>query len=1180
MVISTYSRKMRGESGMSVRLIYGRSGSGKTEYCLGEIKERLMADQEGPPVIYLVPEQMTFLSEYRITTMPEIGGMIRAQVFSFPRLAWRVLQETGGFTRYHLNSVGISMLIRKIIEDQKEQLKLFQRAAEKNGFVQQMEQMLTEFKRYCIKPEELRQKQEQIAQTNTEEKKVIQEKLHDLELIYEHFERALFGKYTDTDDYYRLLSEKISQSSYLSNAEVFIDGFHTFTPLEYSVIAQLLKHCKRVTISLCVDELYEFTSPDELHLFRMTGETSRTIFQIIEDNRIEIEEPIHLGSQMRWKDPSLRHLDSQFDTRPASVYPRDTSIQLFQAVNRRAEIEGVARNILHLVRTKGYRFRDMAVLMRNGADYHDIIKTIFEDYQIPFYIDQKRTMLHHPLIEFVRSSLEVINGNWRYEAVFRTVKTDLLFPKGTAIVSMREKMDVLENYVLAYGIQGDKWTKRDRWTYRRFRGLEFDSPIQTDAEKRMEQELNDLRLLITAPILRFARRMKKADNGRKYCEALYLLLEELDIPAKLEKWKIAAEEQGKLVEAREHDQAWNSVIELLDQYVEILGEEKLTTKQFASILDAGIESMRFSLVPPAMDQVIVADLEKSRLGDVKVAFIIGLNEGVLPAKVSEEGILADDDRVRLLESGLKLAATSKLRLLDENFIAYKAFTTASERLVVSYPMANDEGKALMPSSYIKRLKDLFPKIELQSFVSGPDGLSETEQLEFVSSMNSTLSHLTAQLQQKKRGYPLYDFWWDVYNHYINSDGWKEIIKKVTASLFYENQAQRLSKEVSEELYGDHILTSVSRMELFHSCPFSHFSQYGLRLRERQIYRLEAPDIGDLFHAALKSIAETVMNENLSWANLTKQQSEQLARDAVEKLAPKLQNQILLSSNRHYYIKRKLENIISRASQVLTEHAKASGFAPVGLEVAFGPDAKLPPLTFTLKNGAKMELMGRIDRVDQAKDNHGVFLRIIDYKSSAKDLNFTEVYHGLALQMLTYLDVVISQSQSLIGSDAMPAGVLYFHVHNPIVQSSSILTMDEIEQAILKQVKMNGLMLSDPGVIRLMDGTLESGDSQIVSAGIKKDGSLSKKSKVATNEEFDLLRQYMRKTYTRAGNDIISGDAAISPFKMKDKTPCTYCSFKPVCQFDPSMDKNEYRILHSQKKEEIIDLLRKAGEDNE
>lgn len=1160
---------------MSLRLIIGRSGSGKTTFFFNEIEKQLSENPAGTPIIYIVPEQMTFLSEYRLSSNPVIGGMIRAQVYSFSRLAWRILQETGGITRTHLTSVGISMLIRKIIDKQKDQLRIFQRAADKNGFIQQLEQMITEFKQYCIRPEEF---QQNISQLDSRDP--LHDKLHDLEMIYQKFEDEIFGKYIDSEDYYRLLAEKIASSEYLKEADIYIDGFHRFSPQEQQVLVELMKHCRMVSIALTSERLFIDTPPDELDLFRISGETCYSIYDLARANNIVIADPVILNEQRKWEQGSLSHLEKTFDARPAVPFFGQTNVMLCQSVNRRAEMEGIAREIRDLVRTKGYRYRDIALLIRNGSDYHDIIEPVFTDYQLPYFIDQKRTMLNHPLIELIRSSLEVINTYWRYEPVFRVIKTELIYPLHENSVKMREKMDQLENYVLAYGINGSKWTKKERWTYRRIRGLEFETNVQTDAERAMEQDLNELKLIVTAPMLRLSRRIKKADTGRKLCEAVYLFLEELDIPEKLEKWRMAAEENGHLLKAREHEQVWNAVIDLLDQCVEILGEEPVTIKEFASILEAGFESMHFSIIPPALDQVLVGNLEKSRLNDIKVVFVAGVNEGVLPAKLTDEGILGDEDREMLDSMGFHLAPSSRIRLLDENFLAYTAFTAPSELLYISYPLANEEGKALIPSSYIKRIKDIFPESHELFFAGEPADTLETEQLKFISNQTTALSFLTAQLQLKKRNYPISDLWWDVYNYYMEHSQ-KEQAQKVLSSLFFSNQAVKLSKETADELYGETIQASVSRMELYNGCAFSHFAQHGLKLRERPIFRLEAPDIGELFHAALKQIADTVNEQRISWANLTRRQCEELSKEAVASLAPKLQNEILLSSERHHYIQRKLTQIITRASIVLSEHAKASGFSPIGLELGFGPNGKLPPLSFKLKNGKQMQLVGRIDRVDQAvAEDNNIYLRVIDYKSSDRDVNLTEVYYGLALQMLTYLDIVMTHSKQLVEIQANPAGVLYFHVHNPFIQSNRMLTMEELENEMMKSFKMNGLVLSDPEVVRLMDKSLDSGDSQIIAAGIKKDGHLSKRSKVASLQEFDDLKTYVRKLYQKTGNDIMDGRIEIAPYKLKDKTACTFCPFKAVCQFDESLDSNQFRHLAPHPKEEVLELIRREVQENE
>jgi ATP-dependent helicase/nuclease subunit B len=1169
---------------MSLRFILGRSGSGKTTTCLNEIRERLIEEPNGQPIIYLVPEQMTFQSEYELIRTPGLGGMIRAQVFSFTRLAWRVLQETGGMSRYHLSNVGIRMLLRKIIEHRKNELKLFGRAADKNGFLEQLENMIVECKRYCLTPEQLVQQQNQLREGNTTAaERVLADKLSDLQLIYSELELELLNKYIDSEDYLRLLAEKIPRSQYLRNAEIYVDGFHSFTPQEYMVLEQLMLHCKRMTVSLTVDAPYNDHLPHELHLFRMTGQTYHDIREMALLNNVAIEGVELLEKNLRHQDKALVHLEEHYDSRPVVPFLENTeAIQIYQAVNRRAEVEGIAREIIRLVRDCGYRYRDIAVLVRNTNDYHELFETIFTDYQIAYFMDEKQPMLHHPLVELLRSSLEVINTNWRYESVFRCVKTDLLFPADADIAKMREDMDKLENYVLAHGIQGRKWTSNERWKYRKYQALEGISVPQTNEEKEYEDQLNRWREIIVIPLFTLQKRLQKAKNGKEMCEAIYLYLEELDIPKKLELMRNDAEEKGRLTEARQHDQVWNAIIDLLDQYVEILGKEHLPLKQFTEIIDAGLDSLEFSLVPPAMDQVLIANFDRSRLFNIKCAFVIGVNEGVIPAKTVEDGILTENEREILQELNIKVAPSSREQLLNEPFAIYLALTSSSERLYITSPLANEEGKSLAPSILLKRLIDLFPSIKQKQWGNEPFEAAEEEQLSFVTNPRATIAYLVAQLQAWKRNYPIPDLWWDVYNYYADNTDWNKVGKQVLASLFYQNTAKKLKKDISKHLYGSKIQASVSRMEQFKSCPFAHFATHGLRLKERKVFRLEAPDIGQLFHSALKYISDKIHYTQLDWKKLSKQQCEQLSLEAVEQLAPKIQQEILLSSNRYHYMKRKLQNVIARTTIILSEHAKASGFVPVGLEMEFGPNGMIPPVTFKLSDGTVMELVGRIDRVDKAESSKGMLLRVIDYKSNTKSLNLAEVYYGIALQMLTYLDIVITYAEQLIGSAALPAGILYFHVHNPIIKSNELLVDEsEAEKKMLEQFKMRGLLLEDEEAVRLMDQTIEEGKwSLLVPAQITKKGGFHAKSSIVSEEDFQRLRLYVRHLFQAIGNDIVNGIVHISPYKLSNKTPCEFCSFKSVCQFDDSLEENQYRLLAPQSKNEIITKISEGGKGDE
>jgi len=1169
---------------MSLRFLIGRSGSGKTTQCLNEIRAHLAKEPSGHSIIYLVPEQMTFQSEYALINTPGIEGMIRAQVFSFTRLAWRVLQETGGANRYHLSSVGIRMLLRKIVEHRKGELKLFGRAAEKIGFLEQLEEMIVECKRYCLTPGQLLEKQTQLYHEEIGAAgKVLIDKLGDFQVIYSELEKLLINKYVDSEDYLRLLAEKISQSNYLKNAEIYVDGFHSFTPQEYMVLEQLMLYCKRVTVALTVDAPYNEQLPHDLHLFRTTGQTYRDIREIALLNNIPIENIEILQSNVRHRDKALLHLEEHYDSRPVDPYLETTeAIQLRQATNRRAEVEGIAREIIHLVRDKGYRYRDIAVLVRNVNDYQHLFETIFANYNIAYFMDQKQSMLHHPLVELLRSSLEIIRTNWRYESVFRAVKTDLLFPIDADMDKLREDMDQLENYVLAYGIQGKKWTSDEPWKYRRYQALDGISMTETNEEREYAEKLNKWRNMVAKPFLSLHRRLEKARNGRDMCEALYLFLEELAIPDKLERMCRIAEEKGRLTEARQHDQVWNAVVDLLDQYVEALGEEKLPFDQFAKIIDSGLDSLEFSLVPPAMDQVLIANFDRSRLLNIKCSFVVGVNEGVIPAKLVEDGILTENEREILQQLNVKVAPGSREQLSNEPFVIYLALLSPSERLYVISPLANEEGKSLVPSTLLKRLTDLFPNVKVKQWGHEPLEADSDEQLLFVTTPESTISCLVAQLQAWKRNYPIHDVWWDVYNAYAENEEWKTIGKSAIAGLFYRNVARKLNKEITKKLYGNKISASVSRMEQFNGCPFSHFAAHGLRLKERTLFRLQAPDIGQLFHAALKYISDQLKHTRLDWKELSEHQCEQLAAGAVDQLAPQIQQEVLLSSNRYHFIKRKLQNVISRTAFIISEHARASGFVPVGLELEFGPKGVLPPVIFRLQDGTVMELVGRIDRVDKAESTRGMLLRIIDYKSSSRSLSLTEVYYGISLQMLTYLDIVITYAEQLIGSPAFPAGILYFHIHNPIVKSDKILLDEkEIEKKLFEQFKMRGLLLNDEEAVRLMDQNMEEGKwSLIVPAQITKKGGFHSKSSIVNEEDFDYLRKHVRKLFESIGVSIMNGIVDISPYKLNEKTPCDFCSFKTLCQFDDTLEENQYRLLLLQSKHDILAKIAEGGSSNE
>ncbi|WP_151735901.1 helicase-exonuclease AddAB subunit AddB [Paenibacillus tengchongensis] len=1171
---------------MTVHFMLGRSGSGKTTRIWETVSAQLEQEPFGTPVILLVPEQGSFGAERGLLESGRVKGSLRAQTLSFSRLAYRVKQETGGSGSLPISEEGKKMLLYKIIKRRKDELKLFGASSDRPGFVEQLSSLHTELKRCCLGASELEERLADIGDA-AGGSPILSGKLDDLRLVFGDLEQEMSQLYIDEEDRLAELAEHLADSAYIRGAEIWVDGFHGFTNQEYTVLRGLMLHASKVTVALTLDRIYPAgAQPHELELFHPTAVTYIKLRGMAEELGLEVwDELLSPPVPPRFTDsPALAHLERGFARRvrwSGESEPVSAAIAVSAAASRRTEVESALGEMLRLAREDGARFTEMAVFMRNIADYEPLVAPLFEEYGVPFFLDQKAEELHHPLAEFIRSALDVVRRRWRYEDVFRCVKTELLLPEDSGLT--RGDMDALENYVLACGIHGYRWTDGKPWKGIPSLSLESSPAVDGAMLERMER----CRTAITDVLLPFEKRVKKSKTALELCTAVYLLLQECGAAGKLEQLSKAALEQGQPERAREHTQLWGAVLNLLDQIAEMMGPENMEFTMFTGVLETGLAELKLGLVPPALDQVLVGTMDRTRVSGVKYAFLLGFNEGVVPAQFKEDGILNEGERLALEQAGMELAPGASRRMLDERFLIYNALTTASRRLWISYAAADEEGKPLLPSEIIRHLQGMFTEAlavrQVTGFPSavlpGEEAKGEAQHLGFIGAPEQTLRMLMLQLRQWRQGTEIPGVWWDVYNWFVRDSEQSGRLKRQLQSLFYRNEGKPLKRETSLRLYGGTTLRgSVSRMEKFVSCAFSHFASYGLRLKERQLYKLQAPDIGQLFHAALSDMAKRLQEQGRGWGSMTEEECRREAGETVDRLSPLLQGEILMSSKRYGYIKRKLKNIVSRASVILGEHARRGSFEPVGLELDFGPGQDLPPLRITLPNGCVMEVVGRIDRVDMAEGEQGVLLRVIDYKSSQQDLKLHEVYYGLALQMLTYLDVLLTYSEQWLGKPALPAGTLYFHVHDPLLSSPNGLNQEQARQELLKRFKMRGLLTADPGVVSLMDAGLEKGHSSIVPVALKSDGSFYSSASVATPEQWRQLLTAVRSNIRDIGTRITEGDVEIKPYRIQQETACTFCAFRPVCQFDESVEGNGFKLLDKPGKEAVWDLLsRKGGE---
>lgn len=1141
---------------MALRFILGRAGTGKTTAIYEQIRRKLEDEPIGSPLIYLVPEQATFQAEYTLAVMPEMNGTIRAQVLSFGRLSHRLFQEVGGLTKLAVDDLGKQMVLRLLLERHREGLQVFSRSALHPGFVGQLSRMISECKRYGITAEQLEGSD---WGTGT-----LAQKLHDLRLLMSAYDSYLADIYYDADDIFTKAAEKIPASAYLRDAEIWIDGFSGFTKQELVVIGQLMKHARQVTVALCLDPAEQAAPLDELALFYPTKYTCEKLVNMAKEAGVAIEEPLLLHESRRFDDsPWLRQLEKQYfgwgKARMAPEPKRDDEVTLVSAANRSAEVQALALKLLSLARDEGYRWRDMAVLLRDLGTYADEISMVFKEYDIPFFLDRKRSVMHHPLVELIRSSLECIVTRWRYDAVFRSLKTDLFTPLEMTVPSSRAEIDLLENYVLAYGIHGSMWVSDEPWQYHR--------------EQTGYEQIDVIRRRYSEPLMQFEQRLKKAAqiSAREMTAELYHFLCDLRVPARLEEWQSQAESAGDLEAAGEHAQVWNGLLELFDQVVEVMGEEKLDIHTYARVLESGLESIQLGLVPPVLDQVVIGSMERSRQPDVKALFILGVNDGIIPKRPSEDGILDEAERERLEQAGVELAPGARQQLMAEQFLLYQAMTRPSERLWFSCALADEEGKALLPSPVMERVKETLPGLVLRFFHNEPSGNAELDAF-LLSRPKQVFRHLLTMLRQMKKGRPLPVFWWEVYDWFVRESPHAKQESWLLSGLHFSNQVKKLSEPTSHALFGKELRMSVSRLERYQACPFSHFASHGLKLMERQLYKLERFDVGELYHSSLKRAVERMREENWQWSELSESDSMKLASEVVEELVPETRASILNRTARYRYLTGKLKRAVGRAIAVLSEHARRSRFAPVGLEVSFGPGGELPGIAMKLANGVFLRLIGRIDRVDQSTEEGKRYLRVIDYKSSPKTLALSDVWNGLNLQLLVYLDVVISNAKEWLGEEAEIGGVFYYQVADPFIVGKRMMSAKEIAKQRAAKLKMKGLMLADTQLAHLMDTELATGSSDLLPFGLKKDGDFTSHSSVATKEQFQYLQRYVRKAIFDTSTDLTNGVIAIAPYAQGDYLACRTCNYKSVCQFDQALDGNEQRHLLSLKDKQVWSLL--------
>ena len=1106
---------------MGLRIVYGRAGSGKSKFIYDEINNKINPGEKNK--IYIItPEQFSFTAEKKL--MENKKAIINAEVITFDRMAYRVLNEVGGIHN-NLTKCGKSMLIYSILQKEKNNLTLLNKSDEN---IDLCIRTISEFKKNKILISDLKEELEKI------EDNYLKIKLKDMILIYEKFELNIENKYIDETDLLTNLEKNIKKTNFLNNSLIYIDEFVGFTKQELSIIKKIINISKEVTIAFCTDNLDFNTNPDT-DIFYPNKKTLNKILKILNEN--EKIETINLDKLYRFKNEELIFIENYLFNQKQEKYEKEiNNIKLFLAKNKYSEIENVAKNIINLIKNDNYKFNEISIITKNITSYSALIKAIFSKYEIPVFIDEKKDLNQNILVRYILSILEIIIKNYSYESVFNYIKNPFLNLDEDDIFK-------LEKYVIKYGIKNNKF-KKD-FTY----GI-------SEKNKEEIEYLNSLRKKIIDPLIILENKLNKKQSIENIINEFYLFLINENIEKKLNEKIIKNNSEFE----KEYKLSYEIIINIFKEIKNIFKNEKMTLDNFYKIFKIGLKNSDLGKIPSTQDQVIVGDTERSRSHKVKAIFIIGLNDGVFPSVNKDEGFFNDTDRDYLKDKGIELAKGTVENLYDDNFNIYKAFTTAEEKLFLSYTSSDVDGKSLRASNLIFRIKKILKPIKEESDLLQKEDNNYFLEKNLYENLIFNISCFNSKNNKVENNLVL------LYKYFNKNSQYKKILKNNLEYIKFLKLPEKIKKENIQKLYGNKLTTSISKLETFKSCPYEYFLQYSLKLKQREELKIKSLDTGSFMHEVIDQFFQETKSRNVSIKTIDEQTTKDIVDKIVEEKLQEGKNYIFTATKKYQLLVKRLKRIILKAIKYIILGLNSSDFEIIGTEIAFDDKKEdYKPIKINLENGRMAEIIGKIDRIDLAKDGQNKYIRIIDYKSSIKDIDFTNIYGGLQLQLITYLDAMCKIE------DFIPAGILYFNLLEQVINSEKKLSEEEIEEKIKNNFKMKGLILADVKVAIMQDNNLiPSTSSKVIPAYMDKDGNLSpKKSSSITKEEFTKLQNYVNTTIKEIVNEILNGNIELRPYYKNKKTPCEYCTYKNICDFNSGIFKTEYRFINKKTKEDFF-----------
>ena len=1088
----------------------GRAGSGKS----ARVLETMGRERENRPQLLLVPEHTSHEAELDLCRACGPTASRNAEVLTFQSLATRVLSETGGLAEVTLDNGGKLLTMRRCLQELHSNLKVFGRPSQRAAFLHQLTTLADEFYAYQIAPETLYR---HVADMEG----AMGDKLRDVALIFAAYDARLRNGETDMRSRVQKLHDSLPQSHYLDGKDLYLDGFSFFNKQEESVLALALRRCHSVTVTLLGDrsgQLFQNAAAQKERLVRMAHEAG-----------VECR----LAYLSRQDDSPLGHLERHCFGSDAVWEEETGAVALYQAATAYTEVEYVSARIRQLA-AQGYRYRDIAVASRSMDSYGPLLESVFRRDGIPAYISRRSDILEKPVMTLLLSAVDAVTGGFEYEDMFRYLKTGM-----TGVTAA--ECDLLENYVIRWDIRGNMWLRDVPWTLNPD-GYGLD---MTEERTVRLEEINRIREKVRGPLSALADGLKQRPAARDKARTLYEFAAAAGVPDALREKADELLSAGQVQLAEEYAQLWQIFCDVLDQFVEILGDTELDGEEFARLLRLVLTQYSVGTIPATLDQVKVSEITRNDRHRVRVLFLLGANDHLLPKIEKDGGVLDSDDRQALAQRDIPLSDATFDALDNELQNIYACLAQPTEQLHISWPVTDVTGAELRPSFGVERVRLLFPRLKVQR-----------ENGAYRMTLPATALCAAGENEALRRyfeGQPRY--------------------AAALAAMARARRMERgrLSPEAVQSLYGRSIAMSASRIDRVKSCHFGYFMEYGLRARERKKAGFEAPEVGTFLHYLLENVNREVKEQG-GYGQVDDEALRHMVKRYVERYAATQIQEYQNKSARFRYLFSRLRETAYTIIISIAKEMRQSDFQPVEFELSFGGrDGHLPAITVR-EGGASLSVSGKVDRVDGWLHDGKLYLRVVDYKTGKKSFDLTDIRYGLGIQMLLYLFTLEREGQAYFGYPIVPCGVLYQPARGVILRQDRNISDEKLKTALESELRRTGLVLGEPEVLRAMEhSALETPCYLPIS--VKKDGTLS--GDIATAAQLGHLGRYVDRLLHQIAGEIAHGNIDADPYSRGPQdSACTYCAFASACYFDESRDKR--RQLHKTDSGEFWAMLEKEN----